>query len=300
MDIKNFIQYVDNNPTRIHGGIVAVGRSFATNLNKKLLSYRKNTNTVDPIEYDWDTLVILDACRYDSFEKVNWIDGDLSKSISPGTATPEFIDNCFENKQLLDTIYVGANPYMKLLSPTQFYKLIPLSDKQWDSTLGVVSPVDLTDRAIKIHNKYPNKRIIVHYMQPHFPFLTTDCELTDLDLINTGGMYHPQTTSDESLREAYEQTLSLALSEVDRLLDSIRGKIVITSDHGELLGERQFPIPVKGYDHHCGLYLPQLTEVPKLTLSLGSRRSVVSEQPRKKSDDEIEIREDRLKDLGYL
>jgi len=40
------------------------------------------------------------------------------------------------------------------------------------------------------------------------------------------------------------------------------GKSVITSDHMNLLGERLFPVPTKGYVHPIGLHKPELLKVP--------------------------------------
>ena len=43
---------------------------------------------------EWDTLIVLDACRYDFFEKVyrDYLSGTLEKRVSPGSCTEESLD----------------------------------------------------------------------------------------------------------------------------------------------------------------------------------------------------------------
>ena len=46
---------------------------------------------VDVVRENWDTLILLDACRFDDFESVNHIQGELSSRISQGVDSHEFI-----------------------------------------------------------------------------------------------------------------------------------------------------------------------------------------------------------------
>jgi len=46
---------------------------------------------VKVVEEEWDYIIVLDACMYDIFEDVNWIDGKLESIISKGSGTPEWI-----------------------------------------------------------------------------------------------------------------------------------------------------------------------------------------------------------------
>lgn len=74
--------------------------------------YQKGVNVLDE---DWDNLIILDACRYDIFEELNHINGNLTQKKSRGCRTPEWIRGNFSCKELLDTVYISANPqYSKL------------------------------------------------------------------------------------------------------------------------------------------------------------------------------------------
>lgn len=53
---------------------------------------QKQKNLIN--ERDWDCLVILDACRYDYFEKVyeDYLSGDLRKVLSSGSCTEEWLN----------------------------------------------------------------------------------------------------------------------------------------------------------------------------------------------------------------
>ncbi|MFQ5885465.1 MAG: hypothetical protein ACE5IO_10250, partial [Thermoplasmata archaeon] len=57
----------------------------------------------------------------------------------------------------------------------------------------------------------------------------------------------------------------LALDWVMRLVQVLKGRVVITSDHGNLFGEYGL------FRHPRGLYLPELTQVPWLELQGGEK-----------------------------
>jgi hypothetical protein len=61
---------------------------------------------------------------------------------------------------------------------------------------------------------------------------------------------------------AYKENLRHVLKNVEDLLEIINGKTVITSDHGNLIGDRLSPIPVRGYGHPSGLRAPELVKDP--------------------------------------
>ena len=65
------------------------------------------------MQEDWDYLIILDACRYDYFEKFygQYLSGKLEKRLSLGSSTREWRDRNFTGKYD-DTIYISANPFI--------------------------------------------------------------------------------------------------------------------------------------------------------------------------------------------
>jgi hypothetical protein len=64
----------------------------------------------------------------------------------------------------------------------------------------------------------------------------------------------------EGLRKAYEENLRLVLEYVSKLIVKLHGIIVITADHGELLGE------YGAYGHFAMLRVPELIEVPWMVI----------------------------------
>lgn len=88
--------------------------------------------------------------------------------------------------------------------------------------------------------------------------------------------------------------------DVESLLNDLLGKTVVTADHGELLGDRERPIPVTLYRHPEGVYVDSLVKVPWHVYQNGERRDIVAEQPTETTDDfDIEQIEQNLRDLGY-
>src|SRR5208282_1385184 len=64
----------------------------------------------------WDNLIILDACRYDTFRELNQIRGLLEYRISRGSSSEEFLLENFTKhpttENFSDLVYVAANPYV--------------------------------------------------------------------------------------------------------------------------------------------------------------------------------------------
>ncbi|WP_157744150.1 hypothetical protein [Halopenitus persicus] len=127
----------------------------------------------DPIEVmeeDWDTLVILDACRYDTFSEYNQFEGDLQQVVSQGSQSEEWMRSNFAGREFHDTVYVSSNVYSNDIDDGTFYKIIKTYDT-YEKRMEGRMPNRVTDVALKAHEDYPNKRLIVHYMQPHVPYI---------------------------------------------------------------------------------------------------------------------------------
>lgn len=131
------------------------------------------------MEENWDYLIVLDACRYDYFSRVyqDYFQGKLSKVKSKGTGTFEWCTKSFKERYD-DVVYVSANPYINSKHATKdfqakdhFYKIIDVWDWGWDKELGSVHPKEVNEATIttKAHN--PDKRLIIHYLQPHAPYI---------------------------------------------------------------------------------------------------------------------------------
>ncbi|MBS3816352.1 MAG: hypothetical protein KGY76_02180 [Candidatus Thermoplasmatota archaeon] len=169
-----------------------------------------------------------------------------------------------------------------------FHKVIDVWDTGWNEEYGTVLPETVTKEGLKTVKKNPEKRFIFHYMQPHTPYLTLDPPSTKkkrepgsrtsftrrvrnfavkkartfigdkkaVDLMAMLGL-PPLSPMDDALRkvgeegvkEAYKENLLIALETVRTLIEELEGKMVITADHGELLGEKgRYGHEFEGFD----------------------------------------------------
>jgi hypothetical protein len=260
---------------------------------------------IDVMERDWDNLLILDACRYDCFADENWLDGDLTRVTSPATESLSYLQATIIGRELHDTVYVTGNPYAEEIPPKTFHDVVPLYGDKWDAEGGTVHPETVVEATGQAAMDYPNKRLIAHFMQPHVPYIGRFGAALEYNREFAGDIWSDLRTrygnlADEDLRTAYRENLRLVLEHVEQLLEELDGKTVITADHGELLGERIWPIPIKGYDHYPHLYADGLTQVPWFTITDGMRRETVPEQPRSENEQQdTEVLTDRLEALGY-
>lgn len=259
-------------------------------------------------EHDWDALIILDACRVDlmrdvaddydflgpveSFESV----GSMSQEWMAKTFTDEYAD------EMAETAYVTANVFSDSeLDSRDFLELDELWKYAWDDDHGVVPPRPVTDRAIHHGRENDPERLIVHYMQPHHPFIADD-GITDDFASDPFGREGRETVIDALRRgeisrdefwKAYRANLELVLEDVELLLSNLDAeKVVITADHGDALGEWGL------YDHPAGCLHPVVKDVPWS----GSSGSDTNEYEPKveHSGDSTGAVEDRLSQLGYI
>lgn len=255
------------------------------------------------MDEEWDHLIVLDGCRYDYFSRLHSVhlDGKLERALSVGSNTEEWRDNSFPDRYG-DVVYVSANPYINsrievrgFSGSEHFLDVVDVWDWGWDLTLGTVHPDAVNRAAREALMQYPGERLIIHYLQPHCPYigmqpqdtgfpvqapgartvldgtkvprgttvrekvvdiitaLTRSSPLRNLDAVNEGHLWllrermglPPETPMDsvrrsmgvEGLRRAYTENLRLVLDRFSVLLSSLQGRVVVTADHGELLGE---------------------------------------------------------------
>ncbi len=286
-------------------------RRLALSANAACSRLRRQDNGCDVVEEDWDNLVILDGCRYDLFQSENIINGRLKSRISAGSESWEFLRANFQGQQLHETVYITANPHASKLDDNTFHRTVNLLKDRWDEELKTVTPEAMTEEAVAIYEEHSNKRLIVHYMQPHFPFIgEKGREITHAGVSQSGegddephiwtGLLNGRLDVDETeVYEAYRENLELTLPCVRELINSLDGKSVVTADHGNLIGEWTGPIPVKGYGHPRGFYAPGLVTVPWLVIDSEERRHVIPNRPSNHNQIDPDTVEARLKDLGY-
>lgn len=226
-------------------------------------------------ETKWDLLIILDACRADIFQEIypEFLDGVYQTVISPEIPTPEWVAYCFPRKY--DIIYCSGNPYINevwrhpvtgYLAIEHFLSVDHVFDWGWEKVKNIETvPPWSINRSIyaNIDFGYP---LIGHYMQPHPPYIGE----TSLDI---GSFHHARnvvlkTSSrgrpfgvkeyrDARLIRAYKDNLRLVLDYVSIFAEEDLD-IIITADHGELLGEYS--------DFGHAKKVPEVTHVPWLIL----------------------------------
>jgi len=292
---------------------------FLTRVVSKYYDTKRDTGTRIH-EEDWDNLLILDACRYDLFEEalVEYdLSGKLSKRHSLESGTPGFLAENFLEGTFHDIVYVTSNPYVNTdLEDDTFHDVVSVWKDGWDEDLQVVTPKTMYEYAIKAAEKYPDKRLIIHFVQPHAPFIGEkrlgDRKMSAIREEALGDEINPKERkatpfellargeiSREQVWEAYLSNLRHALPYVDNLLHELRGLNVVTSDHGNAIGEFAKPFPLRVYGHPLGIKIPALTEVPWLEHQNGDRKEITEESPIVVDGDVDEETEKRLRMLGY-
>mgnify|MGYP002761793875 FL=1 len=142
------------------------------------------------LESEWDHCIVLDACRYDVFSEVydDYVDGTLEKRRSPGSSTPEWATRTLTGE--LDIAYFSGNPFINSLGiPLNELKwgascdyewtatdhlstVVDVWQEGWDDSLGTVPPDSLATAFHEYGDTVAgHDRTVLHYMQPHAPFL---------------------------------------------------------------------------------------------------------------------------------
>lgn len=310
-NIQN-LKKVIKNPRALIGVVHQLGMTA----NQAYYRYRGNPTHSSMMDEDWDNLFLLDGCRYDLFEETIDMAGDLSERISPGSESAEFLLSTFGDGTFHDTVYITANPHVFKLHENTFHATINLLQEEWDSDLNTVPPAAMTDAVRKANQEYPDKRLIAHFMQPHYPFIgERGRQLKQGGIGRRDEAGHVVDSGDEGdvwvklqfrlddvtpdvVWEAYRENLELALSEVEELLPDIDGKTILTADHGNLVGDWIGPIPCRGYGHPPTLYVDELVRVPWFVIE-GTRREITSEPPVRYDEVREDVVDDRLRNLGY-
>ena len=226
----------------------------------------------------------------------------------------EFLKKTFTGRYD-DVIYISSNPYANSRVPQlgfdakkHFAKIVDVWLSGWDNASGTVPPGKVNVSAILAHKRDPSKRLIVHYMQPHAPYINSPnspgysfpapaeasiplewnpsstfdkvmkrvefmtavvgFDILGLELRRLAGL-PPAGPMDAArrkfglagLRKAYSHNLAAALQQVRDLCMSIAGPVVVTADHGELLGDGG------RFGHPCGDSSSLLRFVPWFEVS---------------------------------
>lgn len=248
-------------------------------------------------DYDWDVLLILDACRWDMYQDVV---GSGESVWTSGSSSHEFMENNFNQKyaeEMSKTAYVTGNPFSeRMLDENNFGALDEMWKTNWNKERGTILPEPITDRTIQ--RRREGYRVIGHYMQPHYPFLESDdktkMEWGEIGEESESGLslwdqfrYRHRDDLDR-VKGDYWRNLEIVWEEVQKVLNNADGKVVVTADHGNALGEWGF------WGHKPGFPHPKMRRVPwdiYQAVDSGSYSTGI--------DEEMTEVEDRLEQLGY-
>lgn len=308
MDIESWGKSVLNSLLR---GDAAALRVRSKSPYKKLIhAFNEFAPPGVPIyELEWDVLVVLDACRADLIQEVadeyDILGGNGTiRSVASVTRRWMLLNFVAEYaEEMSETTYICGNPYSEsMLEAASFAELREVWRDRWVEP-GTVPPEAITNEAISA-GRSGYDRMIVHYMQPHCPFISAP-SLSDSKRLNEFGN---QSGDDvwtrlekgyvdyEAVWNSYRDNLRLGLDEVCVLLENIDAdNVLITSDHGNALGEWGL------YGHPERMPFDVLRRVPYYRTSGTDRRTRVG------SDVDVDVEsteehpsaERRLRSLGY-
>lgn len=206
------------------------------------------------LEKEWDNLIILDACRYDYFKEYY---PETEKIISVGTHSRHFFENTFTGRECQDVIYITGNPHLKSgkfedltgskLGDT-FHSVYQTWDDGWEGK-DYMPPEPIVRDAKTAEKLFPEKRKIIHFMQPHDPYVGGE------EVWRLSEVWKGNRTLDEA-REAYRKNIEFIIPHIEDLADSLEGKTVVSADHGDFLGEYGL------LAHPYGVNAKELREVP--------------------------------------
>lgn len=253
----------------------------------------------------WDALIVLDACRVDLLRSVAdeyaFLDG-IDRRWSVGSMSKEWMAKTFDETHEADierTAYITANVFSeRMIAGERLLHLEEVWKDAWDASVDTVPPRAVTDRAVRLGRTLDPDRLIVHYVQPHHPFLSLDAPFdaapfgpderdSVVDALRKGKIDR------DRFWEAYRENLRLVLDDVTLLLDNLdASSVVITADHGDALGEWGI------YDHPVGFLHPAVRTVPWVRTSARDRGTYEPPPRDEAGASEVDVH-DRLRALGY-
>ena len=270
---------------------------------------------IDAYERRWDVLIVLDGCRADLMAAVadeyDFVTG-VPTVRSNASKTRQWMEETFSpdrGQEMAETAYVTGNPFSDVcLRSEDFAALEEVWSEEWDETLGTVPAEPITDRAISRWRSGDYERMIVHYMQPHFPSVPNPELGSELHPDRFGQAWdsiwerlRDGEVAEGTVRAAYRKNVEYVLESVKLLVRSIDAeRVVITADHGNsfgswgLYGHPRAPVAAVRNIPWCELSAQDVSGYePTTTAHRDAERDRVAGE----LDEGVES---KLRDLGYL
>jgi hypothetical protein len=289
------------------GPIKTARSSIKFSIDEIRYQFTHKSDAVNIYDRKWDLLILLDCATIDMMEEVadeyDFI-GDIGEHVSPGTCSNEWMRRTFTSEyrhEMERTLHITANTSSeRYLRSDQFLHLDEVWRDGWSEELGTIPAREVTDRAIWFARKYDAERMIIHYMQPHTPFVDNDMNSNVVSPVGTEGeglqleeLYN-EGYSRQELWDASVENLRYVLDDVELLLSSIDAdRVVISSDHGQAFGEKGV------WQHPCRTYIDVLTDVPWCVTSASNSSDYEPDyEPADQHEDDISL-DEKLAALGY-
>lgn len=196
---------------------------------------------------DWDCLIVLDACRYDALDAV--ADDEILPVCSPAHRTPRWLEAVWAKDGWQDVTYCSLNPHTTYTSHKDEYDVDmneAVDHRDWWNQQGdavIFPPHSVIDKVEEVEPP-----AVLHIMQPHTPFIggvrlgvTDTKEIDTVPDVGPDGQPGEYQWAEEGMidpiviRTAYIENLRLAMEPL-AALSSPFDRVVVTADHGELLG----------------------------------------------------------------
>ncbi|QGN06527.1 hypothetical protein Hrd1104_03905 [Halorhabdus sp. CBA1104] len=222
---------------------------------------------------------------------------ELDTHRSTASTSGEWMRTTFTEEyetEVRNTVYVSANQHSSAVENQPFLGFEDVYNYGWDSDHGTVLADTVTDVAIEAGRKYGDSRdrMIVHYMQPHFPSIPEPLGHGNKFDNVWKGLMVGRGDRDE-IWESYIENLRYVLDHVEVLLANVDADTVaITADHGNAMGEWGV------YDHPLGVPIDCVKTVPWITTSANDERTRTPSVTKDGSEVDTTVN-DRLESLGY-
>lgn len=219
---------------------------------------------------EWNNLIILDAARHDTYrERIN---PEADYRITAESHSRGFIRENFSKGEWSNTVVITANPFyneeeferLTGEKPSEkFETIFQVWETDWNEEKGTVMPEKIVEKAKTAQKLFPNKRKILHFMQPHYPFIKSEIEepgfsgiVNDEELEQIWERTEKGELKHGKSKNAYLKNHDVALNPLEQLKQILDKKTIITADHGNLLGEKGL------YGHPGKSELEPLRKVP--------------------------------------
>ncbi|MFO7957704.1 MAG: hypothetical protein R6X33_11470 [Candidatus Brocadiia bacterium] len=259
-------------------------------------------------------MIILDACRADYLRQLkreagtarslardthNWVlaFAELYPQISPS--------GC---------LWFTANPVVDRALPAtgaaEQFPTVRVWQTSWQEVgvnrIPTVHPQSVNEAVRRYVNEYGQpERTIIHYIQPHSPYIGSfelplagwgdgpeDMSKALQRLTDPRKAVREGQVSWSDVRRAYRANVELVLRHAEDLASDLKGTVVITADHGEILGEGE------RFGHDPTYHDMELRLVPWMVIERGSFSPAAIVRARLEEPDEGVVKR-RLEALGY-